>query len=98
SPAATFPPEPRPSGADSGEAAVGPPVGTAVVRKILSPQMMGEENPRPGTRTRHATFLLSPHSRGASPRAIPLLLGPRQRGQSSSAAIRADDSSKRVAR
>jgi hypothetical protein len=31
-------------------------------------------------------FLPSPHSTGASPRAIPFSLGPRQRDQSSSAA------------
>jgi hypothetical protein len=35
---------------------------------------------------RQATFFVSLHSTGAAPRAIPSLFGPRQRGQSSSAA------------
>ena len=84
-------------GAD-GAAAAAPCAGTAVVRKILSPQMTGEEKPRPGSGMRHAMFLVSLHSRGTSPRAIPSLLGPRQRGQSSSAANRAQGSSRSAKR
>ena len=57
------------------------PVGTAVVRKIWSPQMMGVEWPRPGMGVFQARFLVSLHSTGASPRAMPLFEGPRQRGQ-----------------
>src|SRR5262245_35694482 len=36
----------------------------AVVRKIRSPQTMGEECPRPSTGVFHFTFLVAPHSVG----------------------------------
>ncbi len=57
-----------------------------MVRKILFPQRMGEECPRPGMWTFHARFFVVLNSSGTSPRATPSSFGPLQRGQSSSAA------------
>src|SRR5712691_2787934 len=55
-------------------------VGTAVVRKILSPQSTGEECPRPGIVAFHLIFSVSLQRSGASVRAIPLSSGPRHFG------------------
>jgi hypothetical protein len=57
------------------------PVGTAVVKKIRSPQITGVENPLPGIAIFHFTFFASPNSVGATVRAIPLRNGPRHCGQ-----------------
>src|SRR5262245_33941071 len=87
------PPGPGACGGSVGAGAAGAAaafVGTAVVINILSPQITGEDCPRPGIGARQAMFLPSLHSTGASPRAMPFSLGPRQRGQSSSAAWGAD--------
>src|SRR5207302_1792938 len=51
-------------------------VGTAVVRKILSPQTTGEEWPRPGIVAFHLVFSVSLQRSGASVRAIPSSDGP----------------------
>src|SRR5580658_8144952 len=81
---------PRPRPPDGGVAsAVGAGaglagMGIAVVMKILSPQMTGEELPLPGISCFQATCSVSLQVSGASPRAMPLSAGPRQRGQSSS--------------
>ena len=52
-------------------------VGTAVVTKIVSPQITGVELPFPGMLIRHLTCSLSEKCKGASPSATPLLCGPR---------------------
>src|SRR5262249_3065077 len=57
------------------------PVGTAVVRKIRSPQITGVEKPRPGIAIFHLMFFVSLNSTGAAVRAIPLKKGPRHCGQ-----------------
>src|SRR5262245_1173794 len=56
-------------------------VGTAVVRKILSPQITGVEKPRPGIAIFHLIFFVSLNSTGAAPFATPLKKGPRHCGQ-----------------
>ena len=56
-------------------------VGIAAVRKSLSPQITGDEWPFPGMSTFHFMFLVSLQCTGASPTAIPLSAGPRQRDQ-----------------
>ena len=63
------------------------PKGTAVVRKIRSPQTIGVECPLPGRATFQRTFLVSLHSTGGSAfGAAPVPNGPRHCGQSVSAA------------
>ena len=57
------------------------PVGIAVVRNILSPQITGVENPRPSIATFHLTFFVWLKSVGAAVRAIPVKNGPRHCGQ-----------------
>jgi hypothetical protein len=57
------------------------PVGTAVVRKIRSPQITGVEKPRPGIAIFHLIFFVSLNSTGAAVRAMPLKKGPRHCGQ-----------------
>src|SRR5512142_1451771 len=73
------------SGGGTAGGAAGLPVGTAVVTKIRSPHTTGVECPRPGTGAFHATPFESLQDTGASPRAIPLSSGPRQRGHVSGA-------------
>jgi hypothetical protein len=52
--------------------------GMAVVRNTLSPQTIGEDEPRPGISTFHRTFFVSLHSVGGfAVREIPLAKGPR---------------------
>src|SRR5690242_952427 len=74
----------RPAGAAGAGGAE--PVGTAVVRKMRSPQTTGDELPLPGTVTFQAICSVSLQCKGASPAAIPSSLGPRQWGQPSTAA------------
>jgi hypothetical protein len=60
--------------------------GTAVRRKILSPQTTGEADPRPGISTFHRMFFVSLHSSGGvALREMPLATGPRHIGQKLSA-------------
>jgi hypothetical protein len=59
----------------------------AVATKILSPLTTGEADPLPGISTFHLRFFDSPHSTGGRPsRETPFPVGPRQWGQSLSAA------------
>ena len=55
-------------------------VGTAIVRKILFPQMIGVECPFPGLGFFHLTFLTVSHSSGASLSARALSRGLHQVG------------------
>ena len=67
---------------ESCDAAASTPLGTAVSRKIRSPQTTGDAEPRPGISTFHLTFFVSLHSIGGS--AVfdtPLAYGPRHCGQ-----------------
>ena len=73
---------PRPPSSSSGGGAAGfGSVGTAVVRKRLSPYTIGVETPRPGSATFQRTPFSSLHTRAAAPGATPFALGPRQCGQ-----------------
>jgi hypothetical protein len=57
---------------------------SAVVRKILSSHTTGDDHPRPGTSTDHATFSVVDHRSGNSaPSAMPSDSGPRNCGQRS---------------
>src|SRR5262245_18800901 len=57
-------------------------LGTAVRRKIRSPQTTGDADPRPGISTFHFTFFVSLHSTGGSARSeAPVAKGPRHCGQ-----------------
>src|SRR5271154_3092685 len=56
--------------------------GTEVVTKIRSPQITGEECPRPGTSAFHLMCSVSLQVSGASPRAMPFQSGPRHWAQS----------------
>src|SRR5262245_57695065 len=59
---------------------------TAVVRKILSPQTMGCDQPTPGSFTFQARCSSADHASGcAAPVATPLPFDPRNRGQLSAA-------------
>ena len=71
-------------------------VGTAVVTKTLSPQMIGVENPRPGILIFHLRFSVSFHVMGGAPPEDPLLDGPRQVGQSWSEASASEPPSRAV--
>src|SRR5262249_31185773 len=58
------------------------PAGTAVSRKILSPQITGDDDPRPAISTFHRTFFVSLHSTGGSAVVdTPFANGPRHCGQ-----------------
>ena len=78
SPAAAPPPAtPRPPA----EASDFFPVGTAVVRKSLSPAATGVECPRPGISIFQRTFAASLHVSGTFADVAPVCSGPRQCGQ-----------------
>src|SRR5262245_29310694 len=58
------------------------PSSYAVVKKIRSPQTIGEEWPRPGTAVFHKIFSVADHLSGyPEPDANPCPEGPRHRGQ-----------------
>src|SRR5262249_38714332 len=70
---------------------------TTVVRKTLSPQTTGADQPRPGTSAFQTTFFVAPHSSGSVlPSATPALLPPRNWVQLSSAAAPAASASVRA--
>jgi len=61
-------------------------MGTAVSRKTLSPQTIGDADPRPGISTFQRMFCVSLHSVGGLPcRATPFASGPRHCPQKRSA-------------
>src|SRR5258707_12302788 len=70
-----------------------PSAGTALVTKILSPQITGLECASPGISVDHRMFLCdSPfHSTGGDPPATPLAEGPRNCGQSAAFASAAQE-------
>src|SRR5688572_27357557 len=57
------------------------PFSYAVVRKILSPQTIGDELPRPGTGFFHTTLSVADHESGYVPVTSPCPDGPRHTGQ-----------------
>src|SRR5688572_18446558 len=60
------------------------PALTAEVRNILLSHTTGDDQPRPGTSTDHATFSVADHRSGnAAPSAIPSDSGPRNCGHRS---------------
>ena len=77
----------------------GTPAGTAVSRKMRSPQTTGDDEPRPGISTFHLMFFVSLHSVGGSAcRETPVAYGPRHCGQNFSASVSADHPADRRSR
>ena len=70
------------------EAVPSRPIGTADSTNIRSPQITGEDDPRPGISTFQRTFFVSLHSVGGlADLETPLAYGPRHCGQKRSAAV-----------
>ena len=65
------------------DGSLNPPSLTADVTNTRSPHTIGDDQPRPGTSTAHATFCVADHLTGnCAASATPAAFGPRNCGQS----------------